>query len=42
MGEQRNADSALVGKTEGKRPPGRNRCRWITIHFKATGCESVE
>jgi hypothetical protein len=29
MGEKRNVYSLLVGKTEGKRPPGRPRCRWM-------------
>jgi hypothetical protein len=29
MGEKRNVYSLLVGKTEGKRPLGRPRRRWI-------------
>jgi hypothetical protein len=29
MGEKRNAYGILVGKTEGKRPLGRPRCRWV-------------
>jgi hypothetical protein len=29
MGEKRNVYSLLVGKPEGKRPPGRPRCRWM-------------
>jgi hypothetical protein len=29
MGEKRNMYRLLVGKTEGKRPLGRPRCRWI-------------
>jgi hypothetical protein len=29
MGENRNVYRLLVGKTEGKRPLGRPRCRWI-------------
>jgi hypothetical protein len=29
MGEKRNVYRLLVGKPEGKRPPGRPRRRWI-------------
>jgi hypothetical protein len=29
MGEQRNACKLLVGKSEGKRPLGRPRRRWV-------------
>jgi hypothetical protein len=29
MGEKRNAYRTLVGKPEGKRPLGRQRCRWV-------------
>jgi hypothetical protein len=29
MGEERNAYRLLVGKLEGKRPPGRPRRRWV-------------
>jgi hypothetical protein len=28
MGEKRNAYRILVGKSEGRRPLGRRRCRW--------------
>jgi hypothetical protein len=28
MGEEKGVYRVLVGKPEGKRPPGRNRCRW--------------
>ena len=36
-GEKRGACRLLVGKTKGKRPLGRLRCRWkdtLVIHFK--------
>jgi hypothetical protein len=36
-GEKRNAYKILVGKSEGKRPLGRSRCRWvhnIKIHLR--------
>jgi hypothetical protein len=29
MGEKRNACRLLIGKSEGKRPLGRSRCRWV-------------
>jgi hypothetical protein len=29
MGEKRNMYRLLVGKSEGRRPLGRPRCRWI-------------
>jgi hypothetical protein len=29
MGEKRNVYRLLVGKSEGKRPLGRPRCRWV-------------
>jgi len=28
MGERRGVYGVLVGKPEGKRPPGRPKCRW--------------
>jgi hypothetical protein len=40
MGETRNADRILVGKPEGKRPPGRPRRRWadnIKIDIRYNG-----
>jgi hypothetical protein len=29
MGKMRNTHRILVGKPEGKRPLGRQRCRWV-------------
>jgi len=29
MGEERGAYKVLVGKSEGKKPLGRPRCRWV-------------
>jgi hypothetical protein len=29
MGEKKNTHGLLVGKPEGKRPPGRPRHRWV-------------
>jgi hypothetical protein len=34
MGEKRNVYRLLIGKADGKRPPGRQRCRWMDS-FKA-------
>jgi hypothetical protein len=44
MEEERNVYRVLMGKTEGKRPLGRPRCRWedrIRIHHTEIGWESV-
>jgi hypothetical protein len=40
IGEKRNAYRILVGKPEGKRPPGRPKRRWednIKMEFRETG-----
>jgi len=44
MVEVRNINSCLVGKSEGKRPLVRHRCRWeenIKVDLTETGCEDV-
>ena len=41
MEEKRGVDSVLVGKPEGKRPPGRHRRRWedkIKMDLQEVGC----
>jgi len=41
IGEERGAYRVLVGKTEGKRPLGRPRCRWadnIRMDLQEVGC----
>jgi hypothetical protein len=45
MGKRRGAYRVLVGKSEGRRPRGRPRCRWeynIIIDFKGTGWEGLD
>jgi len=41
MGEERGVYRVLLGKPEGKRPPGRPRRRWvdnIRMDFQEVGC----
>jgi len=41
MGERRGVYSVLFGKTEGKRPIGRPRCKWednIKMDLQESGC----
>jgi hypothetical protein len=45
MGKKRKACRKLVGKTEGKRPLGRERCRWkdnIKMDLIETGRDGVD
>jgi len=45
MGEGRGVYRVLVGKPEGKRPPGRPRCRWednIRMDLREVGCGCVD
>jgi len=44
MGESRSVYRALVGKSEGKRPLGKPRCRWdrIKIDRQEVGCGGMD
>jgi hypothetical protein len=45
MGEERRVYRVLVGKPEGKRPPGRSRRRWVynnRIDLQEVGCGYVD
>ena len=45
MGERRGVYRVMVGKTEGKRPLGRSRRRWvdnIKMDFQEVGCGGVD
>jgi len=44
MQKMRNAYNILVGKSEGKRPLGRCRCRWedVRIDLRQIGWEGVD
>jgi hypothetical protein len=45
MGEGRSVYRVLVGKTAGKRPLGRSRCRWednINADLQNVGCGSKD
>jgi hypothetical protein len=45
MGEKRGVYRVLVGKPEGKRPPGRPRHRWeinIKIDLQEVECEGLD
>jgi hypothetical protein len=45
MGEKRNACRILVGKPEGRRPLGRQRCRWvdnIKMNLREIGWDGVD
>ena len=45
MGEERGVYGVLVGKSEGKRPLGRHRRRWvdnIRMNLQEVGCEYMD
>ena len=44
MVERRGIYRVLVGKPEGKRPPGRTRCRWedIKMDLQEVGCGGMD
>ena len=45
MGEGRGVYRVLVGKSEGKRPVGRSRCKWgdnIKMDLQEVGCGSMD
>ena len=45
MGERRSVYRVLVGKTEGKRPLGRPKCRWedsIKMDLQELGCGGMD
>ena len=45
IGKRRSVYRALVGRTEGKRPPGRPRRRWednIKIDLQELGCGGMD
>ena len=44
-GERRGVYGVLVGKTEGKRPLGRPKCRWedsIKMDLREVGCGGMD
>jgi len=45
MGKRRRVHRVLVGKSEGKRPPGRTKRRWednIKMDLQEVGCGGVD
>jgi hypothetical protein len=45
IGEKKGVYRVLVGEPEGKRPPGRPRCRWednIKMDLQEVGCEGMD